>query len=218
MKAKVRVLLIDDHTIFRESLRRLLAGETGLEVVADCATIPEATEIIAETEVNLILLDYDLGEDAGLDLLRHLSQTGKPIRVLMLTGGMRPASILSALDLGVSGIVLKHSGTRQLLEAIDRVSRGEMWWDTAVVRSALAAARERGPAERMSRDLTPRQKAVLRGVLDGLANKEIAVRLGSSETAVKATLQELFNKGGVRTRSQLVRVALERFAGEWLDD
>jgi DNA-binding NarL/FixJ family response regulator len=216
MTVPVRILLVDDHTIFRESLLRLLAREPDLEVVAHCATVAEGREIVARTDVDLILLDYDLGEESGTDLLKYLYERQSPIRVLMLTAGMMASAALSALDKGASGVILKHSGTHQLLEAIKKVSRGEAWWDADVMRSVMSNAADKTYTAGTTRDLTERQRIVLRGILDGLTNKEIAARLQSSETAVKASIQELFGKAGVRTRSQLVRVAIERFSSDWL--
>jgi two-component system nitrate/nitrite response regulator NarL len=218
MTDDVHILLIDDHTLFRESLVRLLAGEPGLNVVGHCATIAEARKIISESSVHVILLDYDLGDEVGTELLKYLHETESKVRVLMLTAGMRASATLSALDTGAAGVVLKHSGTRQLLEAINRVSKGEVWWDTGVVRTALSDAIDKTGSIIKNRELTDRQRLVLRCILDGLSNKEIAARLQSSETSVKARIQELFSKAGVRTRSQLVRVAIERFSAEWLQD
>jgi two-component system nitrate/nitrite response regulator NarL len=216
MTPNIRILLVDDHTIFRESLRRLLAGESGLRVVADCATLAEAKEIISGNNVDLVLLDYDLGEEAGIDLLRFLHETQSNVRVLILTAGMVANATLNAIDTGAAGVILKHNGTSQLLEAIRRVAKGEAWWDTSVVRVALSGATARSDVQEKTRDLTERQRLVLHCILDGLSNKEIAAQLECSETSVKASIQELFNKAGVRTRSQLVRIAIERFSADWL--
>lgn len=218
MTAIVRILLIDDHTLFRESLLRLLEVESGLQIAGHCATITDARRILSETEVDVVLLDYDLGEEVGTDLLKHLHETQSSARVLMLTAGMIPSATLNALDTGAAGVVLKHSGTRQLLEAINRVSRGEVWWDTGVLRSALSGAKGKTDARGKAGKLTERQQIVLRLILDGLTNKEIAVRLQSTEASVKASIQELFNKAGVRTRGQLVRIAIERFSSQWLQE
>jgi two-component system nitrate/nitrite response regulator NarL len=216
MTTSIRILLVDDHAIFRESLQRLLAGEPGLLVVGDCATISEAKRIISEKAVDVVLLDYDLGEEAGTDLLQFLHEAQSDVRVLLLTAGMLANATLKALDTGAAGIFLKHSGTRQLLEAIRRIAKGEPWWDTSVVRLALSSAMARSDSPVRSRELTDRQRLVLHCILDGLSNKEIAARLECSETSVKASIQELFSKAGVRTRSQLVRIAIERFSPDWL--
>jgi len=216
MTQSIRILLVDDHTIFREILERLIAGEPGLQVVGDCATLAEAKQMVSGDCVDVVLLDYDLGEEAGTDLLQFLHDTQSKVRVLILTAGMIANATLNALDFGASGVILKHSGTRQLIEAIRRVSNGEPWWDTGVVRLALSGAKARSDSDTNGRDITERQRLILHSILDGLSNKEIATRLECSETSVKASIQELFAKAGVRTRSQLVRVAIERFSTKWL--
>jgi DNA-binding NarL/FixJ family response regulator len=110
-------------------------------------------------------------------------------------------------------VILKQSNPQQLIQAIRRVAAGETWWDTGVLRSLGKI----GPdTVGTVKALTERQQTVLRGILDGLTNKEIATQIGTSETSVKATIQELFSKAGVRTRSQLVRFAIERYSAEWL--
>ncbi|SEF78363.1 two component transcriptional regulator, LuxR family [Bryocella elongata] len=217
MTDMVRILLIDDHTIFRESLLRLLVSEPGLEVVAHCATITEGRDILARMDVHIVLLDYDLGEEAGTTLLTHLKERNSAARVVMLTAGMMPSATLTAIDAGVAGVVLKHSGTSQLLEAIRKVANGGTWWDTAFLRSILSGSdKPNDVPAKQTRDLTKRQQLVLRCILDGLSNKEISAHLECSEAAVKASIQELFAKAGVRTRTQLVRIAIERFSADWL--
>jgi two-component system nitrate/nitrite response regulator NarL len=91
----------------------------------------------------VVLLDYELGEESGTDLLKYLHQTESKARVLVLTAGMRASATLTALDSGAAGVILKHSGTRQLLEAINRVAQGETWWDTALLRAALTDAKDK---------------------------------------------------------------------------
>jgi len=218
MSERIRLLLIDDHTLFRESLVRLLEAEAEFKVVARCATVAEGVDAMAGEAVDVVLLDYDLGEEVGTDLLSRLSGVGSSARVIMVTAGMGASATLNAANAGVAGIVLKHSDPRQLMEAIRRVAAGETWWDTGVL--GTVNSRMKGPAGGSAsvKALTARQRQVLRSILDGLTNKEIAARMQASETAVKATIQELFHKAGVRTRGQLVRVAVERHSLEWLGE
>jgi DNA-binding NarL/FixJ family response regulator len=136
----------------------------------------------------------------------------------MLTAGMTPGAMRLALDGGAAGVILKQTGSAQLLEAIHRVARGETLWSAASIDDMRTTTGVQRVAHQNARNLTDRQRLVLRGILDGLANKEIAANLDASETSIKASIQELFAKGGVRTRSQLVRVALERFSATWLRD
>jgi len=216
MTDRIRILLIDDHSLFRESLARLLEREAGLEVVAHCATVAEAWQTLATAPVDVVLLDYDLGNEVGTDLLERLDAAGNRAKVMMVTAGMRPSATLRALNTGVSGVVLKHSDPRQLIEAIRAVAAGQTWWDTEFLRSIITGSVEALRPREDAGSLTERQRQILRCILDGLANKEIATRLKTSETSIKATIQELFSKAGVRTRSQLVRIAIERYSSEWL--
>jgi len=216
MNNLVRVLLIDDHTLFRESLVRLLEAEPDVQVVGHCATINQALQLLTKIMVDVILLDYDLGEEFGTDLLRELHARSSDIKVLMVTAGMRDRATQAALSTGASGVVFKHSGPKQLVEAIHKVAKGEIWLDTGILRSLISNTTEKPEFVHAVRALTERQRQVLRSILDGLTNKEIASRLQVSETSIKAVIQELFSKAGVRTRSQLVRVAIEKYSADWL--
>ena len=215
MNSPIRIVLIDDHTLFRESLVRLLSAETGIEVVAHGGTLAEALELLGNNSIDVLLLDYDLGNEFGTELLQELGRREIGTRVLMVTAGMRDSVMFRALHEGLAGVVFKHSGTRQLVEAIQKVARGEMWLETEIMRSLIANSAQNGDIQASGRNLTDRQRDVLRCVLDGLSNKEIAAKMEVSETNVKAVIQELFHKAGVRTRSQLVRIAIEKYS-DWL--
>jgi DNA-binding NarL/FixJ family response regulator len=216
MNNPVRILLIDDQTLFRESLMRLLEAEPNFQIMGHCATLAEARQILSSATVDVILLDYDLGEEFGTDLLREPHIRESSVRVLMVTAGMSDSVTLSALNTGVAGVFFKHSGPGQLIDAIKSVAKGGTWLDEGIMRSLIADSSERKELEQRVRSLSERQHQVLRSILDGLANKEIASKLQVSETSIKATIQELFNKAGVRTRSQLVRIAIERHSADWL--
>ena len=215
MNHPIRILLIDDHTLFRESLVRLLEVEPAFLVVAHCASIDQAMELLAGIPIDVVLLDYDLGEEVGTDLLREFRNRNDAPKILMVTAGMRDSVTREVLSAGVSGVIFKHSGPGQLIEAIHRVAQGEMWLDTGAIRSLIATTdKQQVPQE--VQPLTERQRDVLHGILDGLTNKEIAAKLQASESSIKAVIQELFHKAGARTRSQLVRIAIEKHSKSWL--
>jgi len=206
---------VDDHSLFRESLSRLLQAEPDLRIVATCSSATEALAIVEREVVDLVLLDFDLGEQEGslfLDSVKAKSFAG---RILMVTAGMSDAGTLRAMEAGAAGIFLKHSPPAQLIEAIYKVMRGEMFLDSRAVRSLVAGASGKSEQQRTSQPFTQRERAVLKGVFEGFTNKEIAGQLDISEGSVKAVLQQLFDKTGVRTRSQLVRIALESFNRNW---
>lgn len=200
--------------MFRESLSRLLEAEPDFEMVGGCSSVEQAIIVLKSSPVDLVLLDYDLGPQRAPDFLDRARGLGLKPKVLMVTAGISPSESVRILNSGVSGLFLKHSSPALLREAIRKVHAGETWVDQRCLREIVQAAANPGN-RRPSRDFTERERSVLRGVFEGLSNKEIGARLEISETSVKAALQQLFHKTGVRTRSQLVRIALEQFAGQW---
>jgi DNA-binding NarL/FixJ family response regulator len=205
-----RILLLDDHALFRESVSRLLSAEPGFEVVAHCGTVAEALQVLRRKSIDLVLLDFDLGEHDGRDFLRMAREQGFQGKILVVTAGVEPGAVSELIRSGVSGVFHKHDSAGLLAQGIRDVMAGKVWLDQEQLRTALTPeiATPKTPA---SRQFTERERQVLSGVLDGLANKEIATRIGVTEGSVKSTLQQLFSKTGVRTRSQLVRVVLEQY-------
>jgi DNA-binding NarL/FixJ family response regulator len=211
---KTRLLLLDDHALFREGLSRLLATESDFQLVAQCATSAEALQVLAQHPVDLVLLDYDLGQEHGFQFIRKAREAGFTGRMFIVTAGMSDADTVRALGHGVCAIFLKTSPPEQLSQAIRKVMAGETWIDERCIHALVRAVDRSGEGE-TRRQLTERERDVLKGVFEGLSNKEIAAALNISEGSVKSALQQLFVKTGVRTRSQLVRVALEEYAGAW---
>ncbi|MBB6147265.1 DNA-binding NarL/FixJ family response regulator [Silvibacterium bohemicum] len=209
MEDKIRLLLVDDHTLFREGLARLLEAESGLAMVGNFSSTEEALQSLEQNSVDVVLLDFDLGEKNSLQFLHSFRQQGFPGKILMVTAGISGADTFRVLKEGAAGVFLKHNPPAELITAINRVARGEAWMDPSSLNSLVGstATRTQTPA---FPSLSEREQGVLKGVFEGLTNKEIAVYLEISESYVKAVLQQLFAKTGVRTRSQLVRVALER--------
>jgi DNA-binding NarL/FixJ family response regulator len=196
------------------SLSQLLATEPDLQMVAHCASSEEALAALRLHEIDLVLLDYDLGDENGLQFVRKAREAGYAGRIFIVTAGMSDAESVRALGLGICGIFLKHSSPAVLADAIRKVMAGETWVDQRCIQALVQAVDRTGDREERRR-LSERERAVLKSVSEGLTNKEIAQRLGISEASVKSALQQLFMKTAVRTRSQLVRVALEEYPGVW---
>lgn len=210
--------MIDDHSLFREGLIRLLAAESDFRIAGNCAHLREAKEILDKQQVDVVLLDYDLETEQGSRLLAETRHREPRPRVLMVTAGMSSNGIRSVLEQGAAGIFLKHSSPTQLVEAIRRLMDGEMWLDPRAVKPVVESTLTNPREDSSHSSLSSREKAVLKNILEGASNKKIADMLHLSESSVKAVLQQLFAKTGVRTRSQLVRLALERHSHDWLTD
>ncbi len=204
----IRILMIDDHSLFREAIARMLAGQPDFQVVGECATVEDGIRILRETPVDIVLLDINLGLQQGgafLNLAREENFAGK---VLVVTAGVSRFEATRLLQRGCAGIVLKQERPQFLIETIRDVATGN---NPLLAASRNAILEKVESAVTTPRPLTPRERQVLRGVFAGQANKEIANSLGVSEPLVKSVIQQLFTKTGVRTRSHLVRVAIEQY-------
>jgi two-component system nitrate/nitrite response regulator NarL len=202
----VRILLLDDHTLFRESVSRLLGAELGLKMAAHCGTVLEALQILREKAIDIVLLDFDLGDSDGREFLRLAKEQGFKGKVLVVTAGVDARVATELICAGVSGVFRKHDSAALLAQGIRDVMAGKVWFSQEQLQAAMS---NEVTLEAATRRFTERERQVLACVFEGLANKEIAARIGVSESSVKATLQQLFSKTGVRTRSQLVRIVLE---------
>jgi two-component system nitrate/nitrite response regulator NarL len=204
---RTRLVLLDDHGLFRESLSYLLASEPDFEVVGQCSTSAEALELLDGTAVDLVLLEFRIGTERCDEFISAARQAGYQGKFLLVTGGIDPARSAAALKLGASGIFLKCNSSSRLVQAIRVVASGDAWVDQRVMQ--LIADRYPQHEDQRLGCLTDREQIVLKGLLNGLTNKRIGRQVGVSESAIKATLQQLFDKAGVRTRSQLVRATLD---------
>lgn len=209
----ISLFIVDDHALFREGLLRLLESAPRLRITGQAGSAREALERLPslEPQPDVLVLDYDLGEDTAVTLVRQLRERRFTGRILLVTAGLPPADALELVRLGVSGIVHKQHSPDALMAAINDAAAGKLSIEPAYLQTILAStsASASSSREEPALRLTDREREVLRLLLEGCSNKEIAARLHVSESAVKASLQQLFTKTGVRTRSQLVRIALE---------
>jgi len=196
-------MLLHGRVLFRTSLARLLATERDFELAAECANALEALESLQDARPDVVLLDFGLWQDF-IDEARDAGYQGK---FLAIAEEIDAAPCARALSHGVSGVFLGSDSPARLVQAIRLVASGEAWVDRRVIQ--LLADRYPQHEDLRLNSLEERERAVLRGVLNGSTNREIASQIGTSEATVKATLQHLFDKTGVRTRSQLVRIMLD---------
>jgi DNA-binding NarL/FixJ family response regulator len=207
MSRKTRILLIDDHSLFREAIARLLGAEADFEVTDECATVEEGLGHLRTQQADVVLLDINLGLQQGGAFLNLAWEQGFKGKVLVVTAGVSKVEAARLMERGCSGIILKHERPQLLVERIRQVAQET---DDQAPAAPPDLAQFDPYGEAGSRPFTPRERQILRGVFSGKSNKEIGHDMNISESLVKAVLQQLFAKTGVRTRSQLVRTALER--------
>ncbi|MEO5926811.1 MAG: response regulator transcription factor [Bryobacteraceae bacterium] len=207
----VRIFVVDDHALFREGLLRLLDMDETMKVVGSADSVPSALEQLAQIPTDVLILDYDLGSATALDLIRGLRDRNFQGRSLVVTAGLPDRDAMELIRLGVCGIFHKKNPPEELRRSIREVAAGKILIDQSYLQMLMESVSTLHSAPVQ---LTERDRKVLRMLLEGKSNKEIAAEMNLSESAAKAALQQLFAKTGVRTRSQLVRVALEKLGGQ----
>lgn len=205
---RIRTLIVDDHALFRESVAGVLGAEPDLEI-SHCATIQDALSFLERESFDLVLLDHDLGSERAFQFLPAAAQSGFNGHVLIVTAWVSNTEARRLVRQGVAGIFSKQSPLSALANTMRKVAAGQTCFDTPY--ETLAGEESVTTPKGSGPEFNDRQRSVLRFVLEGLSNKEIAWKLQISESYVKAILQGLFEKTGVRTRGQLVRVALEQY-------
>lgn len=204
----IQLLLIDDHAMFREALARSLERESDFEIVGQASSTAEALPLL-KRGVNMVLLDVDLGAGRAMEFVESARKAGYAGRILVVTAGISGQEAVQLIQGGVSGILHKEHSVEELCRNIRRVAAGEPCLEDAYLSPLFRTMDRTRVSERPK--LTERDRAVLRYILQGLTNKDIAARLEISESAVKASLRLLFDKLGTRTRAQLVKQALEQY-------
>lgn len=207
---KVRVLMADDHTMFREGVRLLLETRGGFEVVGEAATGREAVELARSLRPDVIVMDIGMPDMNGLDATRLIQADNPSSRVLILTMHDTDEYFFSALEAGASGYVLKEAASNDLVNAIESVSRGGMFLYPSLATKLVEEYLRRvgSGEERSSYDaLTPRERQVLQLIGDGRTNQEIAEKLGLSVHTVQTHRVHIMNKLGLHNRAQLVSYA-----------
>ena len=210
--ADIRLLLVDDHAMFRQGIVRLFEKEPQFKIAGQYATAAEALEKLSESRANMILLDVNLGSERAVDFVLEVRKRGFKGKILVLTAGVSPEEAIQLVRAGVAGILHKYHSSEELSKTIWRVAAGQVCLENEYMPSLFRSVDITRPAAQPV--LTDRDRVVLRLVCQGFTNRQIGAQLQISESASKSSLRQLFEKLGVRTRSQLVRVALEQYRDE----
>jgi len=213
VRPKCRVVIVDDHTLFREGLRTILEMEDDIEVVADAENAEDIVELVWQTKPDVLLLDIRMPQGSGLDAVPAVLRISPRTQVLVLTASDEKEEHVRAFRLGAKGVVLKDSARQTLMQAIHTVCAGQVWVDARMTGTLVEELAQLGPdssavVTRDENGLTEREREIVRLVATGQKNREVGATLSISERTVKTHLTNIFQKLGVRDRVALVMYAL----------
>lgn len=213
MATPIRVMLVDDHTVLRDSLKAYLALYPDIEVVGEAADGIEALSKVRQLHPDIVLLDLAMPGLSGVDVLRRIRKDAPDCKVVVLTQHELPEYILPALREGAKGYILKRAGGNEVVQAIRAVAQGESYLHPAITSFIIEAAlrpdlpsRAGGPAE----DLTEREREVLALIGEGKTNAEIAALLSISAKTVDKHRASVMSKLNITTRAGLIKYALSK--------
>jgi two-component system, NarL family, nitrate/nitrite response regulator NarL len=211
LQQEIRILIADDHSIFRDGVRKLLEAEGGFTVIGEATTGIEALDLVNELRPDVLLLDISMPRLTGLEVLRRLPKQSSPMHTILLTASVEKSEIIEALLLGAHGVVPKQSASRMLFKSIRTVMAGEFWVSRDMVSDLVETLRgpsNAGLAGSKTMGLTRRELEVIAAVVEGQVNKDIAQTFHISEYTVKHHLTRIFDKLGVSNRVELAMFAV----------
>jgi DNA-binding NarL/FixJ family response regulator len=209
-RIKIKVLIADDHAIFRDALRKLLDADDAITIVGEAGNGAECVKMLDKLRPDILLLDLRMPDKSGLAVLEEVNFDTLPTRVIVLTAAEDDGDLVRAMRLGARGIVLKESAIDLLIKSIHRVHAGEIWLDSrmtaGVINAFSASSKSRARSEKPL--LSDREMEVVQLVAQGFQNKEIGKKLFISEQTVKNHLHNIFDKLGVSDRLELALYAI----------
>ncbi len=203
----IRILIADDHTIFRDGLKNLLTSEPEFQVVGEASNGDEALKLVEKLLPDILLLDHLMPKVSGMEVLQTLSESHNKVRTIVLSGVLEGEEISKVFELGAHGVVLKDSATSMLFKSIRAVMAGQYWLGRQSVSNLVETLKHYRNSAKKAKPknfgLTPREMEIVRTVVSGYSNKEIAGQLSISEQTVKHHITSIFDKLGVYNRLEL---------------
>jgi two-component system response regulator NreC len=206
----IRVLICEDHALFREGLRAILRDHTHIEIVGEATTGREAVERTKRLRPEVVLMDLEMPEMSGLEATRRIVHADSRVKVLMLTLYDDEEVVASCLDAGAAGYVLKDGPSDQLLLAMEAVHKGQRYLSPAVLTKVVHYSGKKGKTRTRYDVLTAREREVLKLLADGHPTKEIAARLELSVKTADVHKTNLMRKLDIHDRAGLVKYAIQR--------
>lgn len=214
--SQLRILLADDHPVFRYGVRALLESTPDVEVVGEVTTGEEAIALAESLQPDVVLMDIQMPGVNGIDATRRIVQTSPHIRVLVVTMFQDDGSVFAAMRAGARGYILKDATKDEILRAIRAVGNGEAIFSPAIATRVLAyfAAPATSLPKSVFPELTDRERGILNWIAQGATNAEIAARLDLSVKTVSNYVSNIFSKLQVADRAKLIMMALEAGMGQ----
>lgn len=207
----IRVLIIDDHNLFRSGVRSLLQREAEFQIVGEAGSAEEGINLAAQECPDVVLMDLHMPGCAGAEAVMKMMARVPKARVLMLTVSEDAQDLMETLRAGAVGYLLKNIETSALVDALHRVVQGESVISPQMTSKLVAGVRKQGNNDTHVREkLSPREKEILGGLAKGESNKEIARNIGLSESTVKIHVQNIFKKLNITSRVQAAVYAVEQ--------
>lgn len=206
----IRVLIIDDHNLFRSGLRSLLQREVAFQIVGEAGNADEGIALAVKESPDVILMDLHMPGCSGAEAVVKMLGKMPKAKVLMLTVSEDAQDLMDTLRAGAVGYLLKNIETATLVDALHRVVAGESVVSPQMTSKLVAGVRKQGGSEYHGREkLSPREKEILGGLVRGESNKEIARSINLSESTVKIHVQNIFKKLNITSRVQAAVYAVE---------
>lgn len=204
----IRVMLVDDHAMIREGIKHLLEFDGSIQVIGEATDGIECLEKVNKLKPDILLLDINMPNMNGIEVLQELKKRENPTKVLMLTVHSEVEYLISAIDIGANGYILKDSGSAELKQAIDAIIKNDSYIQPSLIPSLNSRLVNRDVDKEKLDSLTKRELEILTQVAGGMFNKEIANNLDISERTVKNHLSNIFKKIDVSDRTQAAVFAI----------